>query len=48
MFVEERHEINGIDTAVLTAGEGPPIVFFHGAGTATESTRCCHSPRTRG
>ena len=35
MFVEEHHEINGIDTAVLTAGEGPPIVFFHGAGTAT-------------
>jgi pimeloyl-ACP methyl ester carboxylesterase len=34
-FVEEHHDINGIDTAVLTAGEGAPLVFFHGAGTAT-------------
>lgn len=28
-------DINGIDTAVFTAGEGEPVVFFHGAGTAT-------------
>jgi pimeloyl-ACP methyl ester carboxylesterase len=34
-FTEERHDINGIDTAVLTAGEGPPLVFFHGGGTMT-------------
>ena len=34
-YREDRHEINGIDTAVLTAGEGDPLVFFHGAGTAT-------------
>jgi pimeloyl-ACP methyl ester carboxylesterase len=34
MFAEEHYDINGIDTAVLTAGEGPPLVFFHGAGTA--------------
>ena len=30
-----RYDINGIDTAVFTAGEGPPLVFFHGGGTAT-------------
>jgi pimeloyl-ACP methyl ester carboxylesterase len=34
-FSEERYEINGIDTAVLTAGAGDPIVFFHGGGTVT-------------
>jgi pimeloyl-ACP methyl ester carboxylesterase len=34
-FTEERHDINGIDTAVLTAGEGAPLVFFHGGGTMT-------------
>jgi pimeloyl-ACP methyl ester carboxylesterase len=33
-FQEERHDINGIDTAVFTAGEGEPLVFLHGAGTA--------------
>ena len=33
-FHEERYEINGIDTAVFTAGEGEPLVFLHGAGTA--------------
>jgi pimeloyl-ACP methyl ester carboxylesterase len=33
-YTEERHDINGIDTAVLTAGEGEPLVFLHGAGTA--------------
>ena len=30
--------INGIDTAVQTAGEGEPLVFLHGAGTAPAST----------
>ncbi len=34
-FTEERHEINGIDTAVFTAGEGAPLVFLHGGGTMT-------------
>jgi pimeloyl-ACP methyl ester carboxylesterase len=36
MQFDERHlEINGIDTAVFTAGDGDPVVWFHGAGTAT-------------
>ena len=30
-----RYDVNGIDTAVLSAGDGPPLVFFHGAGTLT-------------
>jgi pimeloyl-ACP methyl ester carboxylesterase len=34
-FHESHLDINGIDTAVFTAGEGDPVVFFHGAGTAT-------------
>jgi pimeloyl-ACP methyl ester carboxylesterase len=34
-FSEERHDVNGVDTVVLTAGQGDPLVFFHGAGTAT-------------
>lgn len=34
-YVESRHEINGIETVVLTAGDGDPLVFFHGAGTVT-------------
>jgi pimeloyl-ACP methyl ester carboxylesterase len=34
-FTEERHDVNGIDTAVLVAGDGEPIVFFHGGGTMT-------------
>jgi pimeloyl-ACP methyl ester carboxylesterase len=33
-FQEARYEINGIDTAVFTAGAGEPLVFLHGAGTA--------------
>jgi pimeloyl-ACP methyl ester carboxylesterase len=33
-YREERHEVNGIDTAVLSAGEGEPLVYLHGAGTA--------------
>jgi pimeloyl-ACP methyl ester carboxylesterase len=28
-------KINGIDTVVLEAGKGPPLVFFHGAGTVS-------------
>jgi len=34
-FTKTHHDINGIDTAVLTAGTGDPVVFFHGAGTAS-------------
>jgi pimeloyl-ACP methyl ester carboxylesterase len=34
-FDEERLSVNGIETAVLSAGEGQPLVFFHGAGTIT-------------
>ncbi len=32
-YREERYDVNGVDTAVLTAGEGEPLVYFHGAGT---------------
>jgi pimeloyl-ACP methyl ester carboxylesterase len=37
MAVFERRtlDINGVDTVVLTAGSGPTLVFFHGAGTVT-------------
>ena len=31
-FKEEHHDVNGVDAAVLTAGEGEPLVFFHGGG----------------
>lgn len=34
-FDEVHLDINGVDTAVFTAGEGTPLVFFHGAGTVT-------------
>lgn len=34
-FQETRLDVNGIDTLVLTAGAGDPVVFFHGAGTAS-------------
>jgi pimeloyl-ACP methyl ester carboxylesterase len=34
-FREDRHDVNGVEVAVLTAGDGPPFVFFHGAGTLT-------------
>ena len=33
-FSEDRIDVNGIDTAVLSAGDGEPLVFLHGAGTA--------------
>ncbi len=33
-FREERMEVDGVDTAVLIAGEGEPLVYLHGAGTA--------------
>jgi pimeloyl-ACP methyl ester carboxylesterase len=34
-YRESRVTVNGIDTAVFTAGEGEPLVFFHGGGTIT-------------
>ena len=34
-FQATRLDINGIETLVLTAGAGDPVVFFHGAGTAS-------------
>src|ERR1700722_3900501 len=33
-FQEQRYDVNGIDTAVFTAGGDEPLVFLHGAGTA--------------
>jgi pimeloyl-ACP methyl ester carboxylesterase len=32
-YREEHLDVNGIDTAVFSAGEGAPLVFFHGGGT---------------
>jgi pimeloyl-ACP methyl ester carboxylesterase len=34
-YVEKRLEINGIETVVLEAGAGDPLVYLHGAGTVT-------------
>jgi pimeloyl-ACP methyl ester carboxylesterase len=34
-YQEQRLDINGIDTAVFSAGEGDAVVFLHGAGTLT-------------
>jgi pimeloyl-ACP methyl ester carboxylesterase len=34
-YGEQRFDVNGVDTVVHTAGEGEPLVFLHGAGTAT-------------
>src|SRR5581483_4589041 len=32
-YREDHYELNGIDTAVLSAGDGLPLVFLHGGGT---------------
>lgn len=32
-FTREFHNVDGVKTAVYTAGKGEPLVFFHGAGT---------------
>jgi len=32
-FVRENYKVDGVDTAVYTAGKGEPLVYFHGAGT---------------
>jgi pimeloyl-ACP methyl ester carboxylesterase len=34
-YSEEHLTIRGVDTVVLSAGDGDPLVFFHGAGTVT-------------
>jgi pimeloyl-ACP methyl ester carboxylesterase len=34
-FREDRLDINGIETLVLSAGAGESVVFLHGAGTAS-------------
>ena len=34
-FERRTLSINGVDTVVLTAGRGAPLVYFHGAGTVT-------------
>jgi pimeloyl-ACP methyl ester carboxylesterase len=34
-LIEERYEVNGVNVVVATAGDGPPLLFFHGAGTVT-------------
>src|SRR3954454_15392370 len=34
-FSEERHTVHGVETVVLSAGEGDPLVYLHGAGTVT-------------
>jgi pimeloyl-ACP methyl ester carboxylesterase len=34
-FTRRTLKINGIDTVVLEAGSGPPLVFLHGAGTVS-------------
>lgn len=31
----ETYSVNGLETAVLRQGSGPPLVFLHGAGTVT-------------
>ncbi len=32
-YREDHYELNGIDTAVFSAGDGLPLVFLHGGGT---------------
>ena len=34
-YIEERFTIRGVDTVVQIAGDGEPLVYFHGAGTVT-------------
>jgi pimeloyl-ACP methyl ester carboxylesterase len=34
-FKRSTHRIRGIDTVVLEAGDGPALVYLHGAGTVT-------------
>jgi pimeloyl-ACP methyl ester carboxylesterase len=34
-FAQRTLDVNGVKTVVQTLGSGPPLVFFHGAGTVT-------------
>jgi pimeloyl-ACP methyl ester carboxylesterase len=34
-FATQRLSVNGVEVAMLTAGHGEPLVYFHGAGTAS-------------
>ena len=34
-FTRRTLKVNGIDTVVLEAGSGPPLVYLHGAGTVS-------------
>jgi pimeloyl-ACP methyl ester carboxylesterase len=34
-FTQRTLDVNGVETVVLEAGDGEPLVFFHGAGTIT-------------
>jgi pimeloyl-ACP methyl ester carboxylesterase len=34
-FERRTLRINGIETVILSAGRGPPLVYLHGAGTVT-------------
>jgi pimeloyl-ACP methyl ester carboxylesterase len=34
-FTQETHTVNGVKVVLQTAGSGEPLVFWHGAGTAT-------------
>ena len=34
-FTRRTLQINGIDIVLLEAGDGPPLVYLHGAGTVT-------------
>jgi pimeloyl-ACP methyl ester carboxylesterase len=35
VFQRRSLNVNGVETVVLTAGRGAPLVYFHGAGTLT-------------
>lgn len=34
-YAEETHDVDGVETVVLSAGAGAPVVYLHGAGTVT-------------
>jgi pimeloyl-ACP methyl ester carboxylesterase len=47
-FTRRKLRINGIETVVLEAGSGPPLVYLHGAGTVTGFDFADHwSPKFR-
>ena len=44
-YTEERFDVSGIETVVLIAGEGDPLVFLHGAGTVDRLRRTAAAGR---